>query len=145
MEDAMATRYQPVTVEDMQKRVAERTQSAESEEVIECEVALVLGPDFPPEVADLYCLFAFKKDATITRIPCTDPRVEATEGGRHKSAPAGVIQSGGRPQQVFLLSPEYAKKFDIIETINFFDYKGGMVCAMCCEANEVARALEWAL
>lgn len=139
----MATKYQPVTIEDMQKAVAERAQRTEPEEEIRCRVALVLGTDFPPEVADIYCSFAFKKGATITRIPCTDPRVEAIEGGGYKGAPAGVIQSGGRPQQVFLLSPEHAKEFDLIEAINFFDYKGGMVCAMCCDAEEVGRALEW--
>ncbi|MBI5401440.1 hypothetical protein HZB05_01260 [Candidatus Wolfebacteria bacterium] len=137
------TLYQPVTIEDMQKGVAERAQRTQPEEEIECNVALVLGPNFPTEVADLYCAYAFKKGATITRIPHDDPRCEAIEGGKYEGAPGGVIQSGGRPQQVFLLSPEHVKEFDLIEAINFFDYKGGMVCAICCDAEDVGRALEW--
>lgn len=139
----MATKYQPVTVEDMQKGVAERVQRTKPEEEVECKVALVLGPDFPTEVADLYCAFAFKKGATITRIPHDDPRCEAIEDGGYTGAPAGVLMSGGRAQQVFLISPEHAKEFDLIEAVNFFDYKGGMVCAMCCSTAEVGRALEW--
>ena len=139
----MTTRYQPVTIEDMQKGVSEKAQREQPEEEVQCRVALVLGPDFPPEVADLYCSYAFKKGVTIERVPCTDPRVEAIEGGGYEGAPAGVIRSGGRPQQVFLLKPESAKEFDLIESVNFFDYNGGMVCAICCDAKDVGRALEW--
>ena len=106
-------------------------------------MALILGPNFPPEVADLYCSFAFKKGVTITRIQCTDQRCKAIECGGYRGAPLGVIQAGGRPQQVFLLSPEYAKEFDIIETINFFDYRGGAVSAMYCQADTVGQVLEW--
>lgn len=137
--------FAPVTLEDMRKAIREKEQRGDSEPEMQCRTALVLGPDFPTEVADLYCTFAFRKGVTVERIPCTDPRAKAIENGEYTGAPATVLTYSGKPQQVFLIDPEYAKAFDLVESVNFFDskYKDGTVTAFCCKPEEVESALDW--
>ena len=137
------SKYLPIGVEEMRKKVEEKAQKDDTSEELVCRVAVVLGLDFPPEVADLYCKFDFRRGTEVVQIPCTDPRVEAVEGGKYRHAPMGALVSGEDGQPMFLLKPEYAREFDFVEAVSFFKYQGGIVCVAGFAAADVEQMLEW--
>jgi hypothetical protein len=114
------------SIAKMRQRVAERTGSEDTVVQNRQRVLLIVGPEVPAEVVDLFCEYCCDVDVA-ERIDYTDPRVGSftqVEGTAQFTSGQAFGIANGRP--VFLLHPDHVREGDDVVTLNYFPEEEGV-------------------